>query len=684
MQRGFFLFVTAIRANYRKGESGSPFFVHSYGTEPTFAVHSGGKTAMFDLVRNHKRWMLFLVLILILPSFVFFGIEGYARFTGADEVMVRVGDTTITRTEYEMARRNQLERVRQLFGPGFDTRVFDSREAREQTLQQLIDQRVTALAAADGRLGVSDNALRQAIAQIPAVQENGRFSRELYTQALAAQGLTPAQFEASVRYDLSLALVVDPVVSSATYPTAILDSLLRAMQEEREIRLRQFPAADFRATVEVSEADVQQYYDDHLSEFAVPETIHAEYLLLDSDAVMGQVTVNDDEVAQYYEQNKQRFVTAASRRVSHILIEIPASADEAQRSQIRENAEALLERARRNPDSFAELAREHSDDKGSASAGGSLGWITAGMMVPEFEEVAFALQAGEVSELVETEFGLHIIRADEVREAQVKPLEEVRQQLTDEIRLQKAGARFGDLAGQFTSLVYDVTDSLQPIAEALGLQVQTASDITRDNAPADGPEIFQDPRVRQALFSEDVARNGNNSGVIELAPDRLVAVRAAEVVPAHTAPLDSVAADIRERLTQQRALEAAETAGLQTLQKLQDGGQPEGFGEPIIVSRANPAGVAIPVVQAVMAVSDEAELPQYVGAMSAEGYVIASVERILEAEAPAKDAVQAERAILANTLAQAEARGVIQQLRNHYKVKLEPLAAQVLAEDEAR
>ena len=361
---------------------------------------------------------------------------------------------------------------------------------------------------------------------------------------------------------------------------------------------------------------------------------------------------------------------------------MPSDANEDERAQARQQAESVLAAVSSNPDAFAEQARQHSQDSGSAQAGGSLGWITPGTMVPEFEEAAFALQEGEVSGLVETEFGYHIIKADEVRKAQVKPLDEVRAQLTEEIRLQKAGAKFGEMAGEFTNLVYDESTSLQPAADALGLQVQTTAGVSREGAPVDAPELFQDGRVRQALFSEDVARRGNNSGVIELAPDRLVAVRAAEVIPAHTAPLETVSDDIRERLRLERALQAAEAAGRAELQKLQEGAEPSGFDAPVTISRADPAGVDVAVVEAAMSVPEDAALPAYVGAMTANAFIVAAVQSINPPEELPAEVVQAERAALANALAQAEVQAVIQQLRAQYEVKLEPLATTVLAEGE--
>lgn len=637
---------------------------------------------MFDLVRNHKRWMLFLVLILILPSFVFFGIEGYARFMESEQALAKVAGSSVTRAEYDAARRNQLDRARQMLGGAFDPMMFDTPAMRQQTLDQLIDARVIAAAAADGHFTVSNNVLRQAIAGIPAVQTDGRFDPERYTQALAAQGISPSQFEASVRYDLAQSLVLQPVVESGIAPRGLVEELLQAMGQQRTVRLRTFRADDYRAGIEVSDADVQQYYDANPERFHVPEVIDAQYVLLDSEAAKRGVSVTDDEIAAYYEQNKQRFTNPETRSVSHILVLVPDGASEAERDKAREHAQQLMQRAKDHPSEFADLARAESQDVGTADAGGSLGQLTRGTMVPEFESAAFALAEGQVSDVVQTDFGYHIIKADQVRPATVKTLAEVRDQLAEEIRLQKAGDRYGEAASRLTDLVYDQADSLQPVAEALNLEIQSASGIARDAAPAGSPDIFQDPRVRQALFSTEVAREQRNSGVIELAPDRLVAVRAERVVPEHTSALAEVVDEIRQQLTEERSAEAARKAGEAALEALRAGGAPAGdeFGASQTVTRADPAGVDPDVLQAIMAVPQDAALPVYTGALSSEGYVVAMLERIEAGTAPVDDAVRAEQGALGNALAQAQAQALMQDLRKRYKVQVEPVAAQIIAE----
>ncbi|GAA5233794.1 SurA N-terminal domain-containing protein [Verticiella sediminum] len=634
---------------------------------------------MFELVRNHKRWMLLLVLILILPSFVFFGIEGYTRFMEGDRAVARVAGEPISIQEYESARRDQLDRARQALGAQFDPMVFDTPEQRQRTLDALIDTRVIAAAMVEGRYTVSDNALRQAIATLPQAQENGRFDPARYQQFLAMQGLSPGQFESYMRYDLARSQVLDPVLESASAPQRIVTDLLASMQQERTVRVRRFEAEDYRASAQVSDEDVQKYYEANAARFQRPETVDAQYVLLDGAAVLKDVSVSDDALASYYEQNKNRYTSPERRRVSHILIQ-PEGQGEAAVAAARAEAEALLGKLRAQPDSFAEVAREASQDSGTAAQGGDLGWLDRGMMVPAFENAAFALKQGEISEPVQTDFGIHLIKADEVQPSQVQPLAEVRDRLLEEIRNQQAGERFGEAARQLSELVYDQADSLQPVADALGLELRTAEGIAREQAPQGAPDVFNDPRVRQALFSNEVARQGRNSGVIELAPDRLLAVRALKVEPAHVAPLAEVSEEIREALVQQQAFAAAEAAGQKFVAELQEGAEPVGFGDALNVSRAERQGLSMPVLQAIMSVPEDASLPSYVSATAAGEFVVAQVQEVKPAPKPEDTMVRAEQSALGNAYAEAQAQAVLQALRQQFKVEIEPLAAQAIAE----
>ncbi|CAP42562.1 SurA N-terminal domain-containing protein [Bordetella petrii] len=645
---------------------------------------------MFELLRNHRRWMQFILLILIVPSFFLVGIQGYESFIRREPELATVAGQPITRSEFDMAHRNQLEQFRQRLGSQFDPALVDTPAMREQLLNQLIDQRLLAQVAIDNRFSVSDGTLRNTIAAIPQVQDNGRFSPERYRQVLAAQGMTPTSFEAGLRRDLAVGRVLEPINQSAGAPDAVVASLESALTQQRTVQLRRFAAADYRAQVSVSPEDIQTWYDGNKQQLTVPEQVTAQYLVLDEAAATQGVQVKEEDIASYYEQNKNRFGQPERRRASHIMIELPAGASEDARKAAHAKAEALAKQAAADPAQFAELARANSQDAGSAGKGGDLGWLAPGMLAGPLEKSVFGLAKDQVSGVVESPSGLHIVKVTEIQPAAIKPLAEVRDEITAEIRKQIAATRFSEMATKLTEIVYDQRDSLQPAADALGLKLRTASGITREgllpadqagaDAAASGPDaqLLDNPRVRQALFSPDVLRDKQNSGVIELSPDTMLAVRVAQVQPEHVPPLDKVSANIRERLLDERAAEAARKAGTAALDgwKADPATLPEGFGASAVVSRQQPGQLSQDVLNAAMRLPAE-PLPAYAGVNDGNDYVVVRLDKV---EAGASEA--SARDLLARQLGaawgQAEDAAVLKVLREQYQVKILPEAASAL------
>jgi len=634
--------------------------------------------------------MQFILLILIVPSFFLVGIQGYESFISREPELATVAGQPITRGEFDNAHRNQLEQFRQRLGTQFDPALVDTPAMREQLLNQLIDQRLLAQVAADNRFSVSDGTLRNTIAAIPQVQDNGRFSPERYRQVLAAQGMTPTSFEAGLRRDLAVGRVLEPVTQSATVPAAVTASLETALTQQRSVQLRRFAAADYRAQVTVSPQDIQAWYDANKQQLSVPEQVSAQYLVLDEAAATQDVQVKDEDIASYYEQNKNRFGQPERRRASHIMIELPSGASDDARKAARAKAESLASQAAANPAGFAELARANSQDAGSADKGGDLGWLAPGMLAGPLEKAIFGLGKDQVSGVVESPSGLHIVKVTEIQPAAVKPLAEVRDEITTEIRKQIAATRFSEMATKLTETVYDQRDSLQPAADALGLKLRTAAGITREGLlPADqaGPDaaaagadtaLLDNPRVRQALFSPDVLRDKQNSGVIELSPDTMLAVRVAQVQPEHVPPLEKVSDAIRERLTGERAAEAARKAATDALEgwKTNTAALPEGFGETTVVSRQQPRQLAQTVLDAAMRLPAQ-PLPAYSGAADGNDYVVVRLDKI---EPGTVD--ESARDLLARQLGaawgQAEDAAILKVLRQQYQVKILPDAAAVL------
>jgi peptidyl-prolyl cis-trans isomerase D len=645
---------------------------------------------MFEFIRNHQRWMQFILLILIVPSFAFFGVQSYSSFMSEEPKMATVDGKPITQREYDQARRDQLDQYRQMMGARFDPAMVDTPAVRQRLLDQLINQRVLAAAAADNRFSVSDETLRNTIASNPAVQDDGRFSPERYRAVLAAQGLTPSAFEAGLRRDLAIGRVLDPIGQSARLPAAVAASIEHALTETRHVQTHRYAAADYKSQVQVSDADVQKWYDGNKQQYQIPDQVQAQYIVLDEAAASAGIQVKDEDIAQYYEQNKSRFGQPERRRASHIMVEVPANASDAQRKAARAKAEDIAKQAAADPGHFADLAKKYSQDAGSASKGGDLGWLAPGMLTPSLQKAIDALKKGQVSGVVESPYGLHVLQLTDLQPAQIKPLAAVRDQIVDEIRKQIAASRFSDMATKLTSLVYDQRDSLQPAADALGLKIREASGITRTGLlPQDqtGPgaasaspdsALLDNARVRQALFSPEVLRDKQNSGVIELSPDTMLAVRVASNTPAHVPPLDQLKDKIRDRLVEERATDAAAKAGEQALEALRKNpsAPPQGFGNAIDVSRQNPQNLSRPVIDAVMR-APASPLPSYAGARDGNDYVVARIEKIEPGKSDA-DALTALNRQLSGAWGQAEDDAVLKMLRSQYKVEIAPEAARVL------
>ncbi len=648
---------------------------------------------MFDFIRNHQRWMQLILLLLILPSFAFFGVQSYTSLMTSEPELASVDGQAITLGEFNRARRSQLEQYRNMLGAQFDAAAFDTPEFREQLLNTLIDQRAIAAAATQGRYSVSDETLRRTIAAIPAVQQDGQFSSERYRQVLAAQGMTPPVFEAGMRRDLALAQVLQPIGLTARVPVDVAQKLFALVTEQRTVASQLFTASAYTQGQSVSEADILAWYDANQARLMVPENVDLEFVVVNEAAATRDVKVTDADIESFYKQNQARYGQPERRRVSHILIEVPASADAATKARALKQAQEVAARATADPKAFAALAKEFSQDTGSANEGGDLGWISKNMLVPAVEDAVFKLAKGTVSDVVESPFGLHVIIVTDVQPASIKPLADVREDIATEIRKQLSAVRFAEMAGKLTSLIYDQRDSLKPIAEGLSLPIRTAKGLSRDGllpAPKKDTElsdadqtIVGNPKVRQAAFSSEVFKDKLNSGAIELAPDTIVALRVSAVHAAHVPPLDQVTARIRDSLIAERAQAAAMAAGLKRLETLKASGgaaDTKGFGAPVTVTRQNAQTLSREQLEAVMSLNDKT-LPAYVGVDGVDGYAVLMLTKVEPGPAPEPGQVAQLQGQLSQAMGSAEEAAALKILRQTYKATMLPDAAKLISGD---
>lgn len=648
---------------------------------------------MFEFIRTHQRLMQLILLLLIVPSFGLIGISGYTTYVSGNHDLVKVDGSAVTQQDFDQARRNQLQQLQQANPSGFDPSSLDNPAARKALLDTLVDRRVLVETASKNHFSVSDAVLRQAIAAIPQLQVNGQFSAERYNEVLKSIGATSKEFEQGRRAEMAIDRVLGPVSMTASVPKPVAASLEQALTDERVLSVHAYAATDYAKDVKVSDQDIKDWYDHNKKELQLPEQVNAQYLLLNEAAAMqGLPAVSTDDLKKYYEQNKKRYITPARVRLSHILVEVPVGATEAQRHTALEQAEKISKEVHADKSRFADIARKQSQDAGTASKGGDLGWITKGSWPAKLEQAVFALKKGEVSGVVDGPGGYHIFLAEDAQPQQTETFEQARAKVESEVRRQLGADRFADMATKLTSLVYDNASSLQPAADALGMKVRSADGIARDRllpavevgpaAASASPDasILDDARVRRALFSGQVLTDKQNSGVIEISSDTMVVVRVAKLVPSQVPELSKVSELIRRRLVAERAQAAAEQAGqaaLASYGKQAPAQAPAGFGPMLTVSRIDAKGLGKPLLDAALAVPGK-DLPQFKGVKTAQGYSVLYIQKAQPGKP--NPSLQASLPVeLAQAWGQAEEHAVLEALKAQSEIKVLPQAAKVLA-----
>lgn len=608
---------------------------------------------MFDFVHENKRVVQIVLLLLVLP-FAFWGVSSY-RQSGGGPALATVEGEKITQQDFDNAMRRQQEQMQQMMRGKLDPAMFDNPVVRHAILDNLISQKLLAVKAHAAGLTLSDEQLFQLIAGVEAFQTDGKFDRKKYVAALRGENMTPATFEARVKEDIAVRQLAEVYSQNGYASNTAADNLIRAREQQRVASVAQISPDAFQARTKVDDEMVKKYYDANQIEFAIPERARVEYVVLSADALASQMTAGADEVKKYYDEHKAEFtVTPEQRHAAHILIAAGAQASEAEKKVAREKAESILKEVKQSPEKFAELARKYSADPGSAANGGDLGFFAQGMMVKPFEDAAFGLRPGEISAVVQSEFGFHIIKLLEVKAGKAKSFDEVKSDIARKLKLQKGSEKFAELADKFSNLVYEQSDSLKPAAELAKVAVQQSAWLNKGQP---GPAPWTD-KALQAVFSDDVLKNKRNSPAVEVAPDTLVSVHLLEHKPAETRPLAEVSALIKAKLTRRQAAELAAKEGQSVLAGLQRGDKLNlKWGKPETVSGTQPPAGMDPELERRILQADVSKLPAYVGAESAQGgYLLARVEAVKEA-GPIDDA---KRARYARQLSQATGQELLQ------------------------
>lgn len=626
---------------------------------------------MFDYVRKHTRIMQLTLFILIFPAFALVGIDGYSRFNEKGEPVAIVDGQTIRQPEWDEAHKQEVERLRQSM-PNLDPKLLDSPEAKYATLERLVRDRVMAAAAAKQFLTTSDQRLARDLQENPNIaalrKPDGSLDVERYKQLVGSQGLSPEGFEARVRQDLSARQVLAGVNATGLNSAALADQTLAAYFERREVQIQRFGAAEFAAKATPTDDQLNQFYAANPQLFQAPESASIEYLVLDLEAAKKGIVLKSEDVKAYYDQNAARLSGQEERRASHILITAPKNAPASERTAAKAKAEALLADARKSPESFADVAKKNSQDPGSAANGGDLDFFAKGAMVKPFEEAAFAMKKGDISPVVESDFGFHIIRLTDIKAPRQKTFEEMKPEIEADLLKSQAQKKFAELAEGFTNAVYEQAESLKPAADRLGLQVKTLANIQRTPGPS-VTGALANKRFLDALFSAGSVEKKRNTEAVETGASQMISGRIVQHTPARTLPLAEVKDRVRERVIAAQGAELARKEGQAKLATWQASPASATLPEAITVSREQAQRLPAPVIEAALR-ADAAKLPAIVGVdLGAQGYAVLRVNKVLGRETKG-DSIAQDRQQVSTWWTNAEALAYYESLKARFKVEI--------------
>ncbi len=603
---------------------------------------------MLDAIRkNTQGWLAKVILTVIALLFVLGGIDTYLSQIGNNVAVAKVNGDEVSIQEYG----NAIEKARnylQSEGQKIDPALLESAELKESVLDGIITRRLVNKEILQANFKISDEQLSQHILGMPEFQENGKFSEDLYQKTLAQNKLTATKFEADRRSELLTQQARDGLAMLVSVPKSVAEQTLKFAHQKRDVSVVEIKTAQFVSQVKVTPEDVKAYYNLHKDKFKVPEQVKLEFALLSAAGLVSQMTVNDAEVKQFYDENVAKFQGDEQRQASHILIGFSSDASAEAKAAAKEKAADILAQLKKDPKRFEALATKFSQDPGSATKGGDLGSFGRGAMVKPFEDTVFSMKVNQISDLVESEFGYHIIKLSGVT-GQSTSFDSMKTQIKGELLFQKAQAKYAELADEFNNTVYEQSGSLKPAVDKFGLQLQTTGWLSRE----DGSKFFKSDKLINMVFSDEVLKEKRNTEAVEVAANNLVAARLVEYKPSAPRTFDEVKGGIEALLKLEQAEKLATQKGEAALLKLKAGDAEKDleWTSAVTVDRKNAQGLTEGVMSQVFKI-DASKLPAYAGFMNGKtSYTIVQVSRIDNALATDEEAKKSAEAELQDAMA---------------------------------
>ena len=563
-----------------------------------------------------------VILALIVIPFALFGIDSYLNQASNNVSIAKVNGYKILLPEYNRAIENIRNRIVSE-GKKVDPLMFDSFEFKESVVDGLITKQLLNNDIRESKFKISDQQLSQYIFGMPEFQKDGKFSQELYDNVLKNNQLTPNKFEESIRKDLLIQQVRDGLQKLTFIPPNNLSETLKATSQQREISVAEFKTKDYMTKANIAEKDMQAFYEQNKSKFLAPEQVKAEFVVFSLANILPSISVTEDEIKTFYKTNSDKFQNQQQREASHILLAISKNAPPAEKVKVKAKADDILSQIRKSPKEFEVLARKFSQDPESAKKGGDLGAFGRGMMVKPFDDAVFSMKVNEVSNIVESDFGYHIIKLTKITGEGVG-YDAIKTQIKGELIYQKGQEKFAALAEEFSNKVYEQSSSLDMVSKKFNLPIQKTDWISR----SDTEKFFKNEALMSALFSKESIKDRRNTEAIEVTPNNLISARIIEYKSQSTKPFDDIKKNVEDYLRFEAAKKMVISLGEVALKSVADPSQkiiwePAGF-----VDRKNSKGLSEAIINHTYKMPTE-KLPSYSGFVDGNnGYVIVKVSKV--------------------------------------------------------
>ena len=563
-----------------------------------------------------------IILALILVPFALFGIDSYLNQAGNNLSIAKVNGYKIALPEYNRAIENVRNRIMSE-GKKVDPAMFDSFEFKESVIDGLITKQLLNNDIKKSRFRITDQQLSQYIIGMPEFQKDGKFSQEIYDKVLQNNQLTPKKFEESIRNDLLIQQVRDGLQKLTFIPPNNLAETLKATSQQREISIAEFKTKEYMTKANIAEKDMQAFYDQNKSKFLAPEQVKAEFVVFSLANILPTINVTEDEIKSFYKANADKYQNQQQREASHILIAASKNAPPAEKAKAKAKAEDVLNQIRKNPKQFEELATKYSQDPESAKKGGDLGSFGRGMMVKPFDDAVFSMKVNEISNIVESDFGYHIIKLTKII-GEGGGFDAMRPQIKAELIYQKGQEKFAALAEEFSNKVYEQSSSLDAVSKRFNLPIQKTDWISRN----DSDKFFKNEALMSALYSKESIKDHRNTEAIEVTPNNLISARVVDYKAQSTKPFADVKKNIEDYLKFESAKKMVASEGEAALKSLTDASRKIDWQPATLVDRKNTKGLSDAVVNHAYKMPTD-KLPSYSGFIDGNnGYVIVKVNKV--------------------------------------------------------